>query len=78
MVESAPPRQSVVRLFFLSFFFSAHQFFLVSRHNKKKGGGEDPLDPLPSVTGIGHYGDCVDDSTRCAHVSHHSLVQKHT
>jgi hypothetical protein len=30
----------------------------------------------PSVTGIGHYGDCVDSTTQCAHVSHHSLVQK--
>ena len=33
------------------------------------------METLPSVTGIGHYGDCV-DSTHCAHVSHHSLDQK--
>jgi hypothetical protein len=33
------------------------------------------METLPSVTGIGHYGDHV-DSTRCAHVSHQSLVQK--
>jgi hypothetical protein len=32
------------------------------------------METLPSVTGIGHYGDRV-DSTRCLHVSHHSLVQ---
>ena len=33
------------------------------------------METLPSVTGIGHYGDRV-DSTRWANVSHHSLVQK--
>ena len=33
------------------------------------------METLPSVTGIEHYGDRV-DSIQCAHVSHHSLVQK--
>ena len=33
------------------------------------------METLPSVTGIGHYGNDV-DSTQCAHVSHQSLVQK--
>jgi hypothetical protein len=74
--KCSPPSVSgllVFPLFFFSFFRSLNfEFPAIIR----KRGGEDPPDPLPSVTGIGHYGDRVENSTQCAHVSHHSLVQK--
>ena len=52
MVESAPPRQSVVRLFFLSFLRSSSLFFALRKSSNfefpariKKGGGRSTGPP---------------------------------